>query len=265
MDHEISRIILALILTGLVIFAWNYYRSVYSSRTSESAPVIQKEEKVETQKADIRKDLSIYKNCGPLKIVVFPLYKTLEYINSKINNPGIALILFTLIIRLLIMPLNIKQIKSSKSMAGLKDEIEKIKNRYKDNPLEMQKAVGNFFKAKGINPFGSIGVAVIQIPLFIALYKIVREADFFSGAPLGLWINDLGAADPYYILPVITGSMVFLGTKFADSTAVQMPKWTIYLLPVISIVFLWNQPAGLALYIMVGSVFQLGMNFMVYR
>ena len=202
MDHEISRLILALILTGLVLFAWNYYRSAYGSRTSESVTVVQQEKKVEIQKSDIRKDLSNYKNCGRLKILVFPLYKVLEYINSKINNPGMALILFTLIIRLLIMPLNIKQIKSSKRMTGLKDEIEKIKKRYKDNPLEMQRAIGNFFKAKGINPFGSIVVAVIQIPLFIALYKIVREANLFSGAPLGLWIKDLGVADPYYILPV---------------------------------------------------------------
>ena len=95
--------------------------------------------------------------------------------------------------------------------------------------------------------------------------NIVREADFFSGAPLGLWINDLGAADPYYILPAVTGLMVFLGTKNSVNTATQMPVWITYLLPIISIVFLWNQPAGLALYIMVGSVFQAGVNFVAVK
>ena len=260
MDHEISRLILALVLTGFVLFAWNYYRTALNVKSSESVTIVQQTEKVETQKTDIRKDLSIYQNCGRLKIVVFPLYKALEYINSKINNPGIALILFTLIIRLLIMPLNIKQIKNSKRMSGLNYEIEKIKNRYKDNPIEMKNAVGIFFKEKGINPFSSIGFAIIQIPLFIALYKIVREATFFSGAPLGLWINDLGAGDPYYILPVITGLMMFISTKFAGNTATQMPGWITYFSPVIFTIFFLNQPAGLALYMLVGSVFQICFN-----
>ena len=262
MDNEITRLILALLLTGLVLFAWNYYRTAFNGKPPETISTVQQEEKVETQKTDIRKDLSIYKNCGRLKIIVYPLYKALEYINRKTNNPGTALIIFTFVIRLLLMPLTIKQINSSKSMTGLKDEIEKIKSRYKDNPLEMQKAVGTFIKEKGINPFGNIGLALIQIPLFIALYKIVREADLFSGAPLGLWIKDLGVADPYYILPVITGLMMFLGTKFTGNTATQMPGWITYLIPVVSIVFLLNQPAGLALYVMVGSVFQLVVNVM---
>lgn len=265
MDHEISRIILALVLSGLVLFAWNYYRAAYSSRTSESVTVVQQEEKVETQKTDIRKDLSIYKNCGRLKIIVYPLYKTLEYINSKINNPGIALILFTLMIRLLLIPLTIKQIKSSKSMAGLKDEIEKIKSRYKDNPLEMQKAVGYFFKEKSINPFSSIGLAIIQIPLFVALYKIVREAHLFSGARLGLWINDLGIADPYYILPCLAGLMMYFGMRFAGNAGNQITGWLIYILPTMFTLFLLNQPSGLALYILVGSVFQLGFNAIYMR
>jgi YidC/Oxa1 family membrane protein insertase len=188
----------------------------------------------------------------------------LEFINGKTKNPGIALILFTLVIRLLMMPLTIKQIKSSKSMAGLKDEMEKIKSRYKDNPLEIQEAVGRLFKEKGINPLSSIGLAVIQIPLFIALYKIVHEAHLFSGAPLGLWINDLGVADPYYILPCLSGLMMFFGMKFGGSAGPQAQKWLTYFSPFMVIIFLLNQPAGLALYILVGSVFQLGVNVMTY-
>lgn len=265
MDHEVTRFILALVLSGLVLFAWNYYRSDFNDKPLGSITTVQKEEKTDIQKTDGRRDLSYYENCGALKIVVYPIYKMLEYINGKIKNPGIALIIITIMIRLLLTPLAIKQIKSSKSMAGLKDEIEKIKGMHKDNPIEMQKAVGLFFKEKGINPLGSIMLAVIQIPLFYALYKIVREAHLFSGASLGFWINDLGIADPYYVLPVLSGLAMFFGTKLTGNTGTQMPGWLIYLLPIIFTIFLLNQPSGLALYILVGSVFQLGINIMAFR
>ncbi len=265
MGNEISRLVLALVLTGLVLFAWNYYRAVFNEKSSDSAITVQQEEKAETTKTYIRKDLSKYKNCGRLKIIVYPLYKSLEFINNKIKNPGIALILLTLAIRLLLMPLTVKQINGSKSMAWLKDDIEKIKNRYKDNPLEMQKAVGKFFKEKDVNPFSGIGLAVIQIPLFIALYKIVREANIFSGAPLGLWINDLGAADPYYIMPIIAGLMMFIGTKTTGNIETHMQGLITYILPVMFTAFLLYQPAGLVLYVLAGSVFQLAVNVMVYR
>jgi len=265
MDHEIYRLILAFLLTGLVLFAWNYYRTAFNEKPSKSVSVVQHEEKTDTQKIEVRKDLSSYKNCGRLKVVVYPLYKALEYINIKIKNPGIALIIITLVIKLLLAPLTIKQVNSSKNMEGLKDKIEKIRNRYKDNPLEMQKAVGKYFKERGINPLGNIGFAVIQVPLFFALYKIVRESHLFSGAPLGLWIRDLGAADPYYVLPCLAATMMFLGMKFTGHTGTQMPGWVTYLFPVMFVIFLLNQPAGLALYILVGSVFQLGVNIMAYR
>ena len=98
------------------------------------------------------KDLSVYKNCGRLKIVVYPIYKALVYIDRRIKNTGISLILITLVMRLLLAPLMIKQVNSTKSMASLKDEMEKIKSRYKENPREMQKAVGKLFREKGINP-----------------------------------------------------------------------------------------------------------------
>jgi membrane protein insertase Oxa1/YidC/SpoIIIJ len=200
MDHELSRLILALILTGVVFFAWNYYRGVLSDRSSESTISVKQIEKVEVKKMNIRKDLSIYKNCGRLKIVVYPIYRALEFINDKIKNPGLALIIITNAIRLLLMPMTDKQIKSSRRMAELKDEIGAIKNRHKDNMLEMQKAISRLYSEKGINPLVNIGLGVLQVPLFFALYKIVNEASIFSGAELGIWINDLSAPDPYFIL-----------------------------------------------------------------
>lgn len=150
-------------------------------------------------------------------------------------------------------------------MAALQGKIQKIKSRYGENPLEMQKALGKLFKDNGVNPFGSVGLVILQIPLFYALYKIVREAHIFSGAPLGLWVQDLGVADPYFILPLTAGFVMFLGTRFTGGAGTQMPRWIVYIFPVLFAGFLLNQPSGLALYILVGSFFQLGMNIVTYR
>ncbi len=260
MDHELSRLILTLVLTGVVFFAWNYYRGVLSDKSSESVISVKQTEKVEVQKETIRKDLSIYKNCGALKIVVYPIYKALEIINRQVKNPGIALIIITIIIRLLLMPVTVKQIMNSRRMAGLKDEIEAIKYRYKNNILEMHKAVSRLYTEKGINPLSNIGMAVLQIPFFVALYKIVNEASLFSGAKLGLWINDLSAPDPYFVLPFLAGIIMYLGSRYPGNTEVQTQKWLIYLPTILFTIFLLKQPSGLALYILVGAIFQLVVN-----
>ena len=265
MDQEVYRLVLALVLTGLVFFAWQYYREVFGGKSLDPVEVSQQVEKSETQKKTIRKDLSNYENCGSLKIVVFPIYKALEFFYERTKNLGIALILLTLGIRTLLAPLMFKQLQSSKKMAALQGEIQGIKGKYGEKPLEMQKAIGKLFKENGVHPLGSLGLVLLQIPLFFALYKISREAHIFSGASLGLWIQDLGVADPYFVLPLIAGFVMFLGTKFSGGTGTQMPKWVTYLFPVLFVGFLLNQPAGLALYILVGSVFQLGMNIVTYK
>jgi YidC/Oxa1 family membrane protein insertase len=222
-------------------------------------------EKADAQEITIRKDLSKYGNCGRFKIVVYPVYKLLEFINEKVGNLGVALILLTLGIRTLLAPLMLKQMQSSRKMAALQGDIQNIKREYGETPLEMQKAIGKLFRDNNVHPLGSLWLAFIQIPLFFALYKIVREAHIFSDASLGLWINDLGVADPYFILPLIAGIVMFLGARFPGSTGTQMPKGFVYIYPILFAGFLLNQPAGLALYILVGGIVQLGINSMTYR
>lgn len=263
MDNEIYRIILVLVLSGLFFFAWQYYRGAFNGQQARPIEAVQQVKEKEIQEDTIRKDLSEYKNCGILRILVFPIYKSLEIINKATKNPGIALGILTLLFRTMLAPLMIKQFNASKKMASLQDKIQRIKKRYEKNPIEMQKAIGRLFKENGVNPFKGIGIGIIQIPLFIAMYKIVREADIFTGAPLGLWIKDLGAADPYYILPAVSGVLMYLSTRFSGQTGTQMPGGLVYIFPIMCTVFLLNQPAGLALYFIAGNIFQLALNIFI--
>lgn len=116
MDQEVYRLALALVLTGLVFFAWQYYRGILREKPSEPVEIRQQIEKTEFEKTAIRKDLSNYKNCGHLKIMVYPIYKALEFLYKRIKNLGIALILLTLGIRILIAPFMFKQVQNSKKL-----------------------------------------------------------------------------------------------------------------------------------------------------
>ena len=265
MDQEFYRLVLAIVLTGLVIFAWQYYRGIFWGQSTGTVKNTQHIEISEMEKTASRKDLSNYENCGSLKIVVYPIYKALEFLNDKTKNLGIALILLTLAIRALLAPLMIKQIHGLKKMALLQNEVQEIREKHVDNPLEMQKALGDLYKEHGVHPLLSLGPILIQIPLFVALYKIVGEAHIFSGASLGLWIQDLSVADPYFVLPLMAGFLLFLGTKLSGGADTQMPKCLTYVFPVLFTGFLLRQPAGLALYILVGSFFQLGVSFGLYK
>jgi YidC/Oxa1 family membrane protein insertase len=260
MDQEVYRFVLALVLTGLVLFAWQYYQDVFLEKPSDPVEDSQQTEIAQTQKTTIRHDLSKYENCGHLKIVVYPIYKALEFLNKRTKNLGIALVLLTLAIRALLAPLTFKQLQGSRKMAVLQGEVQRIKRRYGENPLKMQKAIGRLFKENGVHPLGSLGLVLFQIPLFIALYKIVNEAHIFSGASLGLWIQDLGVPDPYFVLPLIAGFVMFLNTKLSGGPNTQIPKWLTYVFSVLFAGFLLKQPAGLTLYILVGSLFQLAMT-----
>ena len=247
-----------------IAWFWQYYRGVFWGQPADAVKVSQQVEISEMEETTTRKDLSNYENCGALKIVVFPIYKALEFLSDKTKNLGVALILLTLAIRTLLAPVMVRQIHGSKMMASLQSEVQEIKKKHVENPLEMQKALGVLFKEHDVHPLRSLGPILFQIPLFIALYKIVGEAHIFSGASLGLWIKDLSIADPYFVLPLIAGFVMFLGTRFSGGADTQMPKWLTYVFPVLFAGFLLKQPAGLSLYILVGSVFQLGTSIAMY-
>ena len=265
MDQEVYRLFLALVLTGLVLFAWQYFQEVFWGKSSDPIEINQQPDIAETQKTTIRHDFSKYENCGRLKMVVYPIYKALEFLNRRTKNLGVALILLTLAIHVLLAPLTFRQSQRSKKMAELQDEIQSIKRRYGENPLEMQRAIGKLFKENGVHPLGSLGMVLLQIPLFFTLYKIVNEAHVFSGASLGLWIQNLGIPDPYFVLPLVAGFVMFLGTRFSGGNDTQMSQWLTYLFPILFTGFLLKQPAGLALYILVGSLFQLSMGIARYK
>jgi YidC/Oxa1 family membrane protein insertase len=124
---------------------------------------------------------------------------------------GLAIIVFTIIIRILLLPLSIKQMKSTAKMSLVQPEMKKIQEKYKSDPQKAQQEVMKFYKEKGVSPMGGCLPMLIQMPILFALFAVFNTLDM-QGAGF-LWMKDLTLADPYYILPILSTVTTYFSSK----------------------------------------------------
>src|ERR671933_2376994 len=135
------------------------------------------------------------------------LGSSLEYFHSLGTPWWLSIALVTVIVRSLLFPLTIRQVKSMRAMQDLKPQMDRIRARYKDNKQKQQEELMKLYQERKVNPFGSCFPLLVQMPIFIAMYYVVRSFEqthpsFASGGVL--WFKDLTAADPYYVLPILS-------------------------------------------------------------
>jgi YidC/Oxa1 family membrane protein insertase len=209
-------------------------------------------------------DLAI--DYGIFGIIAVPILKGLKFFYSYIPNYGVAIILITLLIRLLLFPLQFKSFKSMKKMQKLQPQLQKIKDKYKDEPQKVQKETMELFKKSGANPMGGCLPMLLQMPVFFAMYQVFLHSVELLGAPFVLWITDLSIKDPYYVLPVLMGASFFLQTKLNPSTTADPNQQKIMLfMPLIFPFFMKDLPAGLNLYMFVSTSFGILQQMFVYK
>lgn len=183
---------------------------------------------------------------------------TLRVLNSLhrlTGNWGWSIIMLTLCLQTILLPLSYKQMKSMAGMKKVQPELAKIQQKFAKDPARLQKEMMELYKKHGVNPLGGCLPILLQMPVFITLFNMLRGAWELHGAPWMFWIKDLSAHDPYYILPVIMGGIMFLQNQLnpqptADPTQAQMMK----IMPVIFTFMFLNFPSGLVLYWLVNSI-----------
>ncbi|MCK5072061.1 MAG: membrane protein insertase YidC [Bacteriovoracaceae bacterium] len=192
---------------------------------------------------------------GIFGIIAVPMLRGLQYLYKHIPNYGVAIILLTLIIRLVLFPLNYKSFKSMKKMQQIQPELNKIKEKFKGDPQRMQKETMAAFKKGGANPLGGCLPMLLQIPIFFAFYRVLFSSVELVGAPFFGWIHDLSIKDPYYVLPVLMTATMFIQQKFMPSASTDPTQKKIMLImPLVFGVIMKDLPAGLALYIFVSTL-----------
>lgn len=194
---------------------------------------------------------------GFLAIIAGPLLSLLNFFQGFVINWGLAIILLTIVVKGLTLPWTHKSMKSMKAMAKLKPQLEKIKEKYKDDRQRQNLETMNLFKANKVNPMSGCLPMLLQMPIWFALYRSLTVAgELYQAHFIPGWIDDLTLADPYYIMPIMLTGMMFLQTRLTPSTGTgAQQKILMYGMPIMFGVFSFFFPAGLTLYIFTNTCF----------
>ncbi|MDO3378217.1 membrane protein insertase YidC [Geoalkalibacter halelectricus] len=194
-----------------------------------------------------------------------PLLHVLVFFNGFLHNFGLAIILLTVIIKILFWPLTQKSFNSMKAMQKLQPEMQKLREKYKEDKQRMNLELMNLYKEHRVNPLGGCLPMLVQIPVFFALYKVLMVSIEMRHAHFFLWITDLSAKDPFYVTPLLMGASMFLQQKLTPTTLDPIQAKIFLAMPIIFTVLFLNFPAGLVLYWLVNNVLTIGQQVMIHR
>ena len=215
------------------------------------------------KKFNLQLDKSV--DFGWFGIIARPLVQLLKFFNRYLHNYGLAIILVTILIKLVFYPLSQKSYQSMNKMKAIQPKVAKMKEKFKDDKARQQKEMMDLYRTYKVNPFGGCLPIVVQIPVFFGLYRGLMVAIELRHAPFFWWIQDLAAKDPYYITPILMGVTMFLQQKMSPTTGDAMQAKMMLFMPIIFTFMFLNFPAGLVLYWLVNNVLSIAQQYMVMR
>jgi len=200
---------------------------------------------------------------GVLTVISAPLFWVLALLNKLVQNWGLAIILLTILIKLAFYPLSAKSYRSMAQMRVLGPKLQKLKEQYGDDRQRLHTAMMELYKTEKVNPLGGCLPVVVQIPVFIALYWALLNSVEMRQAPFMLWIHDLSAPDPYYILPIVMGITMIIQTKLNPTPPDPIQAKVMMIMPIAFSVFFFFFPAGLVLYWVVNNTLSIAQQWYV--
>ncbi|CAJ0990715.1 membrane protein insertase YidC [Pantoea sp. Nvir] len=221
---------------------------------------------IQDKMIDVAPHLDLTVDYGWLWFISQPLFKLLQFLHSFIGNWGFSIIFITFIVRGIMYPLTKAQYTSMAKMRVLQPKIQEIRERLSDDKQKMSQEMIAFYKAEKVNPLGGCLPLVIQMPIFLALYYMLSGSVELRHAPFILWIYDLSAQDPYYILPILMGITMFFIQKMSPTTVTDpiQQKIMTYMPVIFTVFFLWF-PSGLVLYYIVSNLVTIIQQQLIYR
>ncbi len=199
-----------------------------------------------------------------LTIIAKPIFWLMTFIHDNIvGNWGWSIILLTLTIKLALFKLSEYGYRSMANMRRVQPKLMSLKERFGDDKQRMQRAMMELYKKEKINPMSGCFPILLQIPVFIALYWVLLESVELRHAPFVLWINDLSAKDPYFVLPIIMGATMFFQQKLNPAPMDEMQQTIMKVLPVLFTIFFLFFPSGLVLYWVVNNVLSIAQQWVI--
>jgi len=217
--------------------------------------------------ADLAPRLDRTVDYGLLTILAKPVYVIMSWIHSVVGNWGWTIVLFTLLVKAVFYKLSDTQFRSMAKMREFAPRIKALRERYGDDREKLNKAMMELYRDEKFNPLGGCLPILVQLPVFIALYWVLIESVEFRHAPWMLWIQDLSAPDPYFVLPVLFGVSMFIQQKMSQAAMAMDPiqQRIIMFLPLVLMIFFAFFPAGLVLYWFINNIVSMAQQHYVNR
>jgi len=184
-----------------------------------------------------------------------PMLYILRWFHSIVSHWGMAIIMLTLLVKLVLLYWTQKSFSQMQRMASLKPKMDQLKEKYGKDKERLNQEMMNLYKREKVNPLGGCLPMLLQMPIWIALYRTIYASVDLYQAPLGLWIHDLSAPDPYFIFPLVLGASMFIQQRLTPTTMDSaQAKMMQYMMPIMFTVFMLFLPSGLNLYILVNTL-----------
>lgn len=209
---------------------------------------------------------------GWFAILAKPLLYGLKWIQGGVGNWGVAIILITIIIKIVLFPLTYKQLISMKKMSGLQPKMEAVRQKWADKlkkdpqaRAKMNEEVMGLYKQEGVNPAGGCLPLLLQMPILFAFYQMLAKAIELRHAPFWLWITDLSLKDAYYVTPILMTLTMWIQQQMTPSTSDATQKKILGAMPFVFGFMFKDMPSGLVLYWLVQNVLTIAQQMLLDR
>lgn len=203
----------------------------------------------------------------PMWLFCVPLLWLMNFFGTRLpgQNYGVAIILLTVLVKIVFYPLTHKSMTSMKRMQGLQPQVNALRAKHKADPQRFQREQMELFRKHKVNPMGGCLPMVVQVPIFYALYLTLQYSVELQGAPFVLWITDLSKKDPYYVLPILMGVSMLVQQMMTPAVGDPRQARVMLIMPVIFTVMFLEFPTGLVLYWLVNNVLSIAQQHLIDR
>ena len=209
--------------------------------------------KVQSELKDLAVGLNQTVDYGWLWPIAKLLFLGLQFFHNIVGNWGWAIILLTVLVKLILWPLSSKSYRSMAKMRVIAPEMQRMKEEFGEDRMRFSQEMMALYKREQVNPLAGCLPLLLQMPIFLALYWVLMESVELRHAPWLLWIQDLSAMDPWFILPLLMGATMFIQQSLNPQPADPMQAKVFKIMPIIFTVFMLFFPAGLVLYWIVNN------------
>ena len=221
--------------------------------------------KIQERLQEVAPHLYLTVDYGLLWWLSVPLFNVLDFIHSLVGNWGVAIILLTVMVKILLFPLASAGFRSMAKMKKLSPQMNRLKERYGGDRERFSKEMMALYKREGANPMRGCLPLVLQMPVFFALYWVLYESVELRQAPFVLWIEDLAALDPWFVLPILYGASFFVMQLMQPPPPDPMQAKVMKAMPILFTVLFMFFPAGLVLYWLVNNILSLAQQWYITR